>query len=182
MILTLSSQQMLQVWRKAAGLEPYLDSCSVESFDGIDVNSRLTTLMRRWYLALLDDAPPALLAPPSDASSLVTLGPVRAGRAALLTDSSVRRLISVRLSSWQRPATVLAASEAKAAIAMLDNPYCAAGPVSPLAWRDAAGVVCVSPAADGDTLAEASAIIDPGDDCYILDELALTSVPDDIVL
>lgn len=76
MIVTLSSQQMLQTWRDCAGLEPLSADCSIERFDGIDINSRLTRLMRQWYLALLDSAAPEFVGPPVDATAPCGLPPL----------------------------------------------------------------------------------------------------------
>ena len=55
MIVNYSRSEMLQIWRRCAGLEPSASSCTVERFDGIDVDTRLEGLMRLWYLALLDE-------------------------------------------------------------------------------------------------------------------------------
>lgn len=181
MLITLDHQQMLQAWRRAAGLEPSFSSCSFEAFDGIDVDDRLTTKMRQWYLRLLDTAPPGLIGPPSDASHLVTLRHTNGDRHARISlDPSVRRLVSIRLSHWLRPAGIAEAADVSARLAMQDNPFCAAGTYSPLAWRDSAGQIFISPADAGSVVSEARAVVDPGEDVYILDELALDSIPSNL--
>lgn len=182
MIISLSSSQMLQAWRKAAGLEPSIDSCSIEAFDGIDVNDRISTLMRQWYLALLDTADPALIPPPADAAGALSLHYQGGGRAIITPDQSVRRLLSVKLSEWSRPADIVDGSSIALAIAMLDNPFSAAGPASPIAWRDSSGRIFAAPATGSSSIVSSSAVIDPGPDSYILDERALETIPSPLPL
>lgn len=178
MLLTLDSNQMLQAWRRAAGLEPSFTSCSIEVFDGIDVDKRLSSMMRQWYLGLLDTASPDLIGPLSEASALLTLRHSPGDRHAAVTpDPSLRRLSSLRLSGWHRAAVIADARDIPALIAMQDNPFCAAGNCSPLAWRDRAGKIFAAPASETSTVVEAWAVVDPGDGTYILDERALETIP-----
>lgn len=180
MIVTLSSQQMLQTWRDCAGLEPLSADCSIERFDGIDINSRLTRLMRQWYLALLDSASPEFIGPPVNATALVSLEqPDDRSTAVITCDPSVRRLVSIRLSGWQCEAEVRPCDRDPA---MLANRFARPGVCAPSAWRLPSSSVRVAPADAGSHIVAASAVIDPGPDVYRLDERALATIDSSLIL
>lgn len=48
---------MLEMWRRGAGLEPAVAEASVERFDSLDIDGRLLTAMRAWYIDYLVGAP-----------------------------------------------------------------------------------------------------------------------------
>lgn len=177
MTVTLTRSQMLEAWRRRAGLEPLNRDCTIERFDGIDADAVIAERMRQWYLDLLDNGDLKLIGSATEASSLVkarlTTGN---GSAVIETDPSVRRLLTIRLSGWERSAAVVDRSDAAGLIGLQDNRYSRAGTASPLAYRDEAGLVIATPAT-GVTVISAMAIIDPGADTYILDERALDSIP-----
>ncbi len=179
MTVTLTSKQMLQVWRSCAGLDPLLSDCSVERFDGIDIDSRLSELMRRWYLALLDEANPALIGQPALASALVSLSAADGDYSAnVVCQPAVRRLCSIRLSGWMRQARVVDRSEVARLLPLQSNRFSRAGTSDPIAWRDPDGSVRVIPALADSRVVAAYAVIDPGEDTYRLDTLALSTIND----
>lgn len=167
---------MLRVWRERAGLEPLNADCSIERFDGIDPEAMIRQKMRQWYLALLDEGRPEFLGPPSEAAGLLTHSPD--GR--ITCDGTVRRPVTLTLSSWERPATVMTENDAAGLVALEANPYSVAGPARPLAWRDTGGMIHASPCRKGDTIVSALAYTDPGDGLYVLDERGLSTIPTDI--
>ena len=61
MIVELTRDDMLRLWRTRAGLEPLRTDCRVEAVDGTDADSVLEPMMRAWYLNLLDTADTRLL-------------------------------------------------------------------------------------------------------------------------
>lgn len=181
MIVSLTHQQMLQTWRRCAGLEPLVSACTVERFDGIDIDSRLTDMMRQWYLRLLDSGDPAMLGDAADADGLVSVavGPCDCF-ARLICDASVRRLQSVRLSGWERAAAVVDGRDISRTLALQSNPYSRAGNADPIAWRDSSGAIFAVPAAPGSAIVEAKAYIDTGAETYRLDERALATIPEPV--
>lgn len=74
MIITLNYQQMLDLWRQGAGLEPPLAAASAERFDGIDMNGRLVRAMRAWYVDYLSAAPDGMV-PVSDMTEFARIEP-----------------------------------------------------------------------------------------------------------
>lgn len=175
MMLTFTSLQMLQTWRRCAGLESLASDCSVERFDGVDLDSRLKELMRRWYLSLLDEGDPLLIGQPTDAKRLVTLAPDGYG-ATVSCDASVRRLCSIRLSGWLREATVVDRESVAKLLPLQSNPFARAGACDPIAWREHDGTIRIIPAKASSTVVAATAVIDPGEDTYRLDDRALSTV------
>lgn len=179
MTLTLTSKQMLQTWRACAGPDPLLADCSVERFDGFDLDSRLSDLMRQWYLALLDEGNPALIGPPASASALVSVSAAQGDYSAtLVCQPAVRRLCSVRLSGWMRQARVVDRSEVAHLLPLQANRFSRSGPYDPIAWRDPDGSLHAIPATSDSRVVAAYAIIDPGEDTYRLDSRALSTIND----
>ena len=177
MILTLTSQQMLQTWRLCAGLESLASDCSVERFDGVDLDSRLKELMRQWYLSMLDEGDPAMVGTPTDARPLVS-STNDGYTASISCQSSVRRLTRIRLSEWQREAAVVDREAVADLLPLQSNPFARAGVCDPIAWREPDGSVKAIPSSAASRIVSASAIIDPGDDTYRLDERALSTIND----
>lgn len=177
MMLTLSKAEMLRIWRQSAGLEHLNSECTLTRFDGIDIDAIIGRRMRQWYLALLDEGRPELAGRPSEAAALLS---VEDGR--VTADAAVRRIVSLRLSSWERPAEVADVEGLAGRIRLQANPYSAAGCASPLAWRDSGGCVRVAPCDGSDIVVEAQAYVDPGEDLYMLDERALSTIPTELII
>lgn len=175
MILNYSSQQMLQTWRRCAGLEPVGSACSVQRFDGIDIDSRLTEMMRQWMLGLLDNGDFRLLGPPADATPMINVS-VSGYSADIVADPAVRRLCTIRLSGWQREADVVDEATIVSVLALQANPFARGGTSSPIAWRDKSGIVHAIPADGSSTVVSAKAYIDAGPDVYRIDERALATI------
>ena len=72
MKITFNDEQMLEMWRTAANLEPSMTEASVERFDSVDINGKLRSAMRAWYLDYLAGAPLDLV-PVSELSQSVKL-------------------------------------------------------------------------------------------------------------
>lgn len=178
MIVTLTSDQMLLAWRSCAGLESLTIDCSIERFDGIDINSRIRFLMRQWYLELLDSHDPLLLGPPVDVSNLVDIAArYPDGSAAIRFSPSLRVLSSIRLSDWLRPASVTDASLLANSIALHANPFARPGVCAPLAWRQHSDAsVRITPVSASAQIVEANGYIDTGEDSFRLDSRALCTI------
>lgn len=179
MTVTLTSDEMLRIWRRRAGLEPSATGCTVERFDGVDVDGPLRDRMRAWYLKLLDEGDPNLIGEPQALDGLVGLTVSPAGEAVVTLAPQVRRITSLQLDGWQRPTPVLSRAEASDRIAMLGNPYSRPGNACPLAWRDSDGVITAIPARSGSKVCAARGFVDTGSDLYRIDERAIDTVPAD---
>lgn len=180
MLTTLSSSQMLDVWRSCAGLEPLLDQCSVTRFDGVDIDSWLRPLMRRWYLDYLDGLFPGIPRPVVKAAGLLSLELTDADgpQASVSADPSVRTVLSLRLSGWSSDAFVASGADAARALVLMSNPFSRPGAASPLAWLGDDDVVRVAPADSSSRIVAALAVVDPGPDTYIFDDRALSHISD----
>lgn len=162
---TYTQAAMLALWRRSLGLDELRNDCTVEVFEGRDVAAALLPMMRRWYLDLLDSAPAGRV--PVQSHTLA-VQPVANSRAVSVTmPAAVRRVIHVRADTW---------SMAAGALARVSSPY--AGPTvrRPLAVDRGDGTIDLYPGA-GVASATVSAVTDPGDDIYTLDEALLGSIP-----
>lgn len=166
-MITLSSSEMLALWRRHLGLSPSRRDCSVEIVEGIDVDDIIAQRIRSWYLDLLDNAPPCLL-PTRDYSPDV--------RMTLSLDSpwgeialppQARRPLSVCLKGWVTDAPVLSPAQAAPRIARMASPFGMPGPCEPLAIRGPDGIVRVTPLAG--PVSSLIAVDDPSPDAYTLD-------------
>lgn len=167
---------MLKLWRSAAGLEPLRSDCSVERIEGIDADAIIGPRMRAWYLRLLDTAPAALL-PVADVAGELVLTPDRAGGSATaVMPQRVRRLLDVRLTGWLNAALPRDAAAAARRCRMGLNPYLRPGLTHPMCLTDG-HTMRVEPFEDGDIVAAARAVCDPGPERYTLDESLLATIP-----
>lgn len=192
MKITLTQAQMLSLWRRAQGLEPMAAAVSLEQWDSIDTEAQLALRMRQWYLRLLDTGDETLVAT-SDISSEITMRRVGVGVYAAVLPASCRRLLRLSITDDCGTSMVIpeigALSEAAATRyrRRRANPWGAPAFV-PIRARVCGHnlIVTCGPGPEGaDTLpivSEAVAVIDPGDETYILDEAALATIPGDVDL
>lgn len=180
MTVTLTRSQMLQAWRRRAGLEPSAAACSVERFDCVDIDALIETHMRVWYLDLLDRGLTDLVGPPAaDVTSLLTLTVAPCGYEAVITlDPSLRRLASIRLDDWLTDASVVCDRDLSKTLARQPNRFARAGLAAPLSWCAPGGSVRAIPARSASRIVAATGYVDPGPELYVLDECALTHIPD----
>ena len=159
--MTLDFDTMMAHWRRARGLEPERNDCSVEVFDGVDLTARLAGEMRQWYLKLLDTAPLKYVVQTNIASK-VTLRPGSAAglwTAALPPD--VRRVTTLTLAGAPAPLQVSASAPLH-----FGNPY--ARQLQPFVSGRTLYLYAEEP-----VLETLMAVLDPGDEEYTFDEAAL---------
>ena len=107
MKLELTRNEMLALWKRRHFLEPLRTDCSVTRTDSIDLDALCAENMRQWYLQLLAEGDPALLAP-ADISSAATLRRTDHGTVALTLPDNAVRVLAVRLEGWEREAVPVA--------------------------------------------------------------------------
>lgn len=171
-----TSAQMLALWRRRLGYDAVRTDCTVEAVDGHDVDTLIATAMRAWYLRQLDEAPASLVntarAIPASVSSL------GAGVMQAVLPAACRRVIAVTAARWNLPARLVDARspEATALMSRIRSPYAMPGDSSPLAVI-APDRLYLLPLDEGDAFV-IDAVIDPGDQSYIIDESLLSTIPE----
>lgn len=178
MIVTLTRQQMLQLWRRRLGLDFTTADATVERFDGIDMDACIESRMRSWYLDLLLNADPARLQAVD--LSMRVKAPVAlqwGGGELFLPDDCVRPL-SLSLRGWHRNVAVEQADSPRGRdrLRLCVSKYSCPGPADPLALQRGRRII-VAPVLS-DEVDTFSAIIDPGNGSYTLDEALLDTIPD----
>ncbi len=166
MKITLTKSEMLALWRRATGIDPAIADCDITRVDGFDLDATLTVFMRSWYLHLLDTAPLSQLAP-TDIASLFPAGEVCAGWLRLQPPEQMRRLVSMRLSGWERPALPEPLPQG-----VVDNPFCLPSPQAPRVFIAPDGTILAGPSSG--SLVSAICVADTGDDVYTFDDSALS--------
>lgn len=162
---------MLAIWRSHLALDTAYADCSVEQFDGLNVNDLIARRMRQWYLHLLDTAPAALL-PTADIAARCTRTARPDNVANLLLPADCRRLVQVRCASWPTPVQPTADT---AALRLLGHPFAAPTARRPMAITSH-NALTLAPCAPADAI-ELIAVIDLGPDTYTLDESLLATIP-----
>lgn len=192
MKITLTQAQMLSLWRRAQGLEPTAAAVSLEQWDSIDTEAQLALRMRQWYLRLLDMGDETLVAT-SDISTQISLRRVGDGLYAATLPATCRRLLRLNVTDECGTSMVVPDADAVPETAVTRyrrrraNPWGAPAfiPVRACVRGHSLVVACGHGSGGADTLpavSDAQAVIDPGDETYILDEAALATIPGDVDL
>lgn len=178
-MMELSHQQMLALWRRRLGFDEIRDDCSVEVFEGRQVNDLIATAMRSWYLRLLDSADTRLL-PVGIVSYTDCLS---AGRNLLriVPAANVRRVIAVEAPRWDHPVTPIPYQDATDALNLLKGPFGAPSASAPLAVDTGHRDILAAPLQLSDAFS-LYGIADPGNGRYILDEVLLDTIPNSLKL
>lgn len=174
-----TEKQMLQAWREALGLNVSLTEATVERTDGIDLDARLRRAMRAWYLDALDHGPLCHLVPEdvtAEVTEMLVAGPVTS---TMEIPEAWRRMVSVQLAGWARPAVPVAAADAGLALERMASRYAAPGPAEPVAVVAGTSLICC-PAAP--RAACVLAVVDPGPELYRMSESLLGTIPTDLSL
>ncbi len=192
MKITLTQAQMLSLWRRAQGLEPTAAAVSLEQWDSIDTEAQLALRMRQWYLHLLDTGDETLVAT-TDISAQITLRRVGEGIYAATLPSACRRLLRLNITDDCGTSMVIPDAGAVPETAVTRyrrrraNPWGASAFVPARACvRGQSLIISCGTGAGGDemlpVISEAQAVIDPGDETYVLDEAALATIPGNVDL
>lgn len=180
---TLTHSEMLGIWRMFRHLEPPLAEASVERYDCLEVDRMLSIAMRAWYLDLLDNAPLRMVCP-VDIAPRLSWTRVE-GSTLLVADipADVRRIVAV--TSGGLPLELSSGSVTSLAGGPLPRRRASCSPLGcqPAMYSAAPAIpaasvtdtaICVdSPKAPDSVMA----VTDPGDETYIFDEAALSTIP-----
>lgn len=172
--MTYSHSEMLAIWRGALGLDTAYAECSIEQFDGLNVNDLIAQRMRQWYLNLLDTADSALL-PTADIAARCTRVARPSNATAITLPDDCRRVVHVRAASWP---VAIAPTADTARAALLGHPFAAPTARRPLAIATLRSIL-IAPCAPADAI-EVLAVVDPGEQLYTLDESLLATIPSTI--
>lgn len=162
---------MLGIWRAALGYDELRTDCTVEVYEGREINDVLSRAMRSWYLRLLDTASPGLLPTRASAARSTEAAGTALVRAVLPPD--MRRPLMVDAPRWSRPAAV---EDNLGRLHDVDAPYGCPDAASPLAVLASDGSLLLAPLEDGDAFT-VTGVYDPGPEQYILDESFLSTIP-----
>lgn len=177
-MLTLTEEELLGRWRLLTMLEPLApDGATAERSDYTSLRELCLLRMRAWYASLLDDADPSLV-PVTDIRSSCTL---RHDNGVWLMElpEGVRRVVSVRLAGWRRPAVPVTAQSA----IPCTNPYLTGEEGDPVVIRLSPGRLMIDGPVTDVTAAtgEVMATTLPADGSYILSEKALALITPSLI-
>jgi len=179
MRMELTKNEMLALWKRRHFLEPLRADCTAERADGIDLDTWCAEAMRRWYLRLLAEAPPELLAP-DDLSLTAKVRRTPYGSAVAQLPAGVVRVTAIKLNGWQRAAVPVTPDSPEAM--RQANRFARGGVADPVAVAGHDGTLeLFSPDSRSaiPTVEMLLAVTDPGEEKYIFDERALDHIRDE---
>ncbi len=163
MIRTLTREQMLDIWKVKRAVEPRGLNCTISRTDALDVEAQLEREMRAWYLALLDDGDPTLVAVTNLSDSAAVTTSPSTGLTTINLPEGTRRPLFVR---FEQPEQLIPISGGMLPDA--SNPFDLAPQAGWLTPREV-----VVRGVQG-ALTTLLATTDPGPATYQLDDRALT--------
>lgn len=166
---------MLALWRRRLGYDDLRRECNIEFFEGHDVDGTIADNMRRWYLHMLDTAPPALVPTRWLAPAAIKAAGTSLVRMAI--PESARRVLAVESPRWSRPAEPLMADAARVALARLASPFCIPDSAQPLVAVEPDGRAVLAAPLDPSDAVTVLVVTDPGPESYIIDESLLNTIP-----
>lgn len=177
MKVTLTKAEMLAQWMLRRHLEPVRTDCRVARDDAVDFEAVCFSEMRGWYLELLANAPPELLAPEDVAKQCEVEASADGYSVDLWLPDNVVRPLSVRLAGWCRSAPVLPAGSPAARRCAAR--FAAPGVAEPVALLEPDGRLRLfsRPSTRRAPVVESlMAVVDNGDEAYSFDERALSLI------
>lgn len=180
-IHTLSSEEMLSLWKLATMHEPARLDCVIERTDGIDLDLLLRHRIEGWYARQLLDLPIEEL-PLTEIAHRLT--PVRRadGSAEVSLPEGTMRVAGVMMEGWHRAATVTANPESALAQEQR-NPYSRGGAAEPVAivYRDGRMSLHTPPPGEM-RLTSVTAVVRPEDGSFQLTDAMLSRLDDSIII
>lgn len=166
-----TAAQMLRIWRRHLGLDSVRVDCTVEAFDGADIDALITDAMRAWYLELLDTAPLHLV--PTGRATVRSTSVLANSLMHITVGPEVRRVVDIESPRWSRPAAIMARAGMEVVMSRAMSPYCEWWPWAAVQGRD----IIAAPLEESDAFT-VTAVIDPGADKYILDQTLVKTIPE----
>lgn len=178
MLLNLSSEEMLGVWKLKRYFEPLRSDCELSRTDGVDLDRLQMMEMREWYLNLLDNGELSLLEV-SDIARDVALKYQSDGSATIALPAECRRVVEVKLEGWQR-AAIIAGPDSPIA-ALQRSPYSRGRSEEPVAVVNQGYLHIYTPPSTDSRISSLKCVAEPADGSYRFDERALATIPADII-
>lgn len=119
--------------KKLAGFESLHSDCTVERFDGIELDAVLRPRLEAEYLEWLDSADHDLLQLEDVRTQVVLTS--RGGASVLELPGDYRCLVAIRLAGWNRRAEIIDADSGDPRLRRIGNEFALPGPEHPLAIR-----------------------------------------------
>lgn len=119
--------------KQQAGFTSLHSDCSVERFDGIDIDAVLRPRLESERLKWLDEADIDLLTK-ADVRGVLSVAS-RGGATVVTLPDEYRRLLYIRLAGWSRRAEIIEHDSGDPRLARLGNEFATPGAEQPLAVR-----------------------------------------------
>ena len=169
----MTKDEMLALWMRRHFLEPLRSDCVVSRSDGVDTEAIAIDEMRRWYVRMLHEAPAEMLAPRNVALT-VAMRRSPQGTGIIMLPDNVVRVVAVKLSIWEREATIVTGDDALCRVQC--NRYSRGGVARPVAvvWPGGRLELFSLGSEVSMPMVETLLVVeDPGREKYVMDERLL---------
>ncbi len=173
MRIEMTKDEMLAIWMRQHFLEPLRADCVMSRIDGVDLEAIAVDEMRRWYVRMLGEAPAGMLAP-SDIALTVSMRRAPQGTGIIVLPDNVVRVLAVKLSTWEREATIVAGGSALGR--RQGNRYSRGGVADPVAVLSPGGRLELFSLGSEVSVPMVETLLvveDPGPERYVMDERLL---------
>ncbi len=176
MLLNLSTEEMLGVWKLKRYFEPLRSDCELSRTDGVDLDRLQIMEMREWYLNLLDNGDLSLMEV-SEMARDVALKHQDDGSATITLPAECRRVVEVKLEGWRQTAIIVGPDSPIASLQR--SPYSRGGSEEPVAVAHQGYLHLYTPVSTASRIVSLKCVLEPADGFYRLDERALATIPAD---
>lgn len=170
----LDVEAMTSLWKRRMGLEEPRTDCTVVRGEGPDIDAMVLEHARSWYSEALRTMPSRSL-PLTDISDGLVPVTSPEGVAGYRLPEGCLRVVEVTAGEWLKPARIVDEPTSTEALA-LANPYSRGGSCGPVAVIDG-DVLLLSPSLSGESQPEVMAVVEPGDDTFILTSDMMARMP-----
>lgn len=164
--LTLSSEEMLELWRLRRHFEPLALPASVTRADGLDTKTLLESELNRWYENQLQTLPLHLL-PQNNVAEQCRITPRPDGSWLVTLPENVVRVVSVEIEGWHKEAVIEPDSSSPLAEAQL-NPFSRGNEYNPVAVLQNGNMLLYTPPPRATQLKKVMCVTRPEPGTYVL--------------
>ena len=175
-MMSLSAQEMLDLWKLRSGYVVARRDCEVERTDGVDLDGMLMSQIGQWYAGLLATAPVDWL-PVEDVAARVAVEADAEGVVAATLPGCCVRPVAWRLRGWSRDVTTFhdagSAEALRQGVRWLRGNAC-----RPVAVAEATGLRLYSIVPGTQPVVErALCVVRPADGVFTFATAALATIP-----
>lgn len=174
-MLSLTERQMLELWKSRIPIAPTLSDCTLERYDGVEVDTFLIQRIREWYAEMLATGVPQFL-PHADVVDKLGVTVSDDKVVEVILPESVVRPVEIKMQSWRAPLTTFLEPDDYPALLQAYD-HTRSRRRRPVAVQYSDRLLLYSAGSTDDVLERAVCVIRPPEGTYMFDEALLALMP-----